>query len=394
MPSKVVVGGALSMGGFITPMAMLAAVFLFIIGAGLLSLGFNRRLYSIRSNHQLAARSAADYGLTEAVHQMNLRLLAGLNPPLPAKNSEPVPGSHATYSYTVTKNGGTYSVRAWGTSGSITKTVLCNLRLKSAFEYAILTKDTLDIGSLSKVGCDNCPEDNKLKIGTTNNPNADAEIILNPNAVVDGDILLGQGGTPSLVIGPGATYGNIYAVATDFDLPTPTVPSYLASAPDGGSKSDPATITSGKYQNLTLGNSKTLNITGNVELYITGDITLRKSAEIILDPDAKLTIYLAGSLEGKNSAGFNNKTNDPTKLAIYGLSSGDINIKNSGDFRGIIYAPDADVDIYAKDKVFGSVIANKYTQASKVEFQYDANLRKVTESDKLVRFVPTYWQEL
>ena len=387
--------------GFITLMAVVAAVFLFIIGVGLLTLGFNRRLYSIRSNHQLAARCAADYGLTKAVHEMNLRLPAVNNSNLPADNNT-IPGNNATYSYTVTGSYPNYSVTAHGTSGPITKTVSCDLRLKSIFEYAILTKDTLDIGSVSTVNCPNNCDGIPLKIGTTNNPNTNAQITLKPNSTVEGDILLGQGGIPSLVIGAGATYGNIYAVATDFDLPKPTVPSYLSSAGPGGNISNPAAITSGnyKYQNLSLGAFKTLTITGNVQLYITGDITLGNKANIILAPNAKLTIYLEGELEGKNGTGFSN-SGDPSQLAIYGVptcvddicASGDINIKNSDDFHGTIYAPDAYVHIYNSVTVFGSIIAKDYKQDNSAVFTYDARLREPTDAN-LIRYVPSHWQEL
>ncbi len=379
--------------GFISVMAVVAAVFLFIIGVGLLTLGLNRRLYSIRSNQQLAARAAADYGLTKAVYKMNLRINAPSSP-LPAENSSQVPGNDATYSYAVTGSSGNYSVTAHGTSGHITKTVISSLRLKSAFEYAILTKNNLDIGSVSTVDCNGCGSI-PLKIGTTNNPNADAEITLKPNSTVEGDILLGQGGIPTLVIGSGATYGNIYAVATDYDLPMPTVPSYLSSAGPGGNISNPATITSGnyKYQNLSLGTNKILTITGNVQLYLTGDITLGNSANIVVAPNSKLTIYLAGQLEGKYGAGFTNNSHDPTQLTIYGLAAEPINIKNSDEFYGTVYAPDAYVHIYNSVKVQGSVIAKDYKQDNSALFTYDARLRQITDAN-LARYVPTHWREL
>jgi len=376
--------------GFISLMAFVTAVIMFIVGLGLLSLGFNRRIFSMRANQQIAARCAADYGLTKAVYAMNLLLPGSITPPLPTKTGVQISGSNSTYSYTVTGSNGNYSVQSTGTSGSITKTVLCDLRLKSAFEYAVLTKNNLNIGSCSKVecpGCGNIP----LKIGTTNNPNSKAQITLKPNSEVDGDILLGQGGIPSLVIGPGATYGNIYAVATDYDLPMPTVPSYLSSAINQGSKTDLTTITTGQYTDLTV-KKKNLTITGDVELYITGSITLSNSAKIIINPNSKLTIYLAGSLDGKNGAGFSN-SGDPTQLAIYGLGSGSINLKNSDEFHGTIYAPNADVEIDNGVRVYGSVIANDYQQDNSAIFTYDANLRETTDVN-LARFVPTHWQEL
>jgi len=377
--------------GFVSVMAVVAAVFLFVIGVGLLTLGFNRRLYSIRSNQQIAARAAADYGLTKAVYAMNLRLNAAPSP-LPAENSVQVPGNDATYSYAVTGSSGNYSVTASGTSGSITKTVISGLRLKSAFEYAILTKNNLDIGSVSTVNCNGCGSI-PLKIGTTNNPNADAQITLKPNSTIEGDILLGQGGIPDLVIGSGATYGNIYAVATDYDLPMPTVPGYLSSATEQPGQSNPTSITTGKYQSLSLGTKITLPINGNVELYITGDITLGNDANIIVAPNSKLTIYLEGELEGKYGTGFTNDSHDPTQLTIYGLGSGAINIKNSDEFYGVIYAPDAYVHIYNSVKVQGSVIAKDYKQDNSALFTYDARLREITDAN-LARYVPNHWREL
>jgi hypothetical protein len=383
--------------GYISLMAIVAAVFLFVIGIGLLTLGLGRRLYSIRSNNQVAARTAADYGLTKAVYAMNVWLLGSPTAPLPSESSaaisgSDVDGSPATYSYTVTKSGLIYSVQASGRSGSITKTVLCDLRLKSAFEYAILTKDDLDIGSCSEVNCLDCGAI-PLKIGTTNNPNSSSQISLMPNSVVDGDILLGQGGIPSLVIGPGATYNNIYAVATDYDLPMPTVPDWLSSMPNQGSKSNPASITTGQYTNLSLGNSQTLHVTGDVVLYLTGKITLGNDAKIVVDPCSSLTIYLTGSFEGKYGAGVTNDTHDSTSFMLYGLASNDINIKNSDEFYGVVYAPNAYVEIYNGVKVQGSVIARKYKQDNSAKFTYDAKLRNITDVN-MARFVPTHWREL
>ena len=375
-------------------MAVVAAVFLFIIGIGLLSLGFSRRLYSIRSNHQLAARCAADYGLTKAVYAMNLWLKAPSSP-LPAESSVPISGSDATYSYTVKNNMGTYSVQAYGRSGYITKFVLCDLRLKGLFEYAILTKNSLDIGSCSSVGCDNCPDDDQLKIGTTNNPNA--EIILKPNSVIDGDILLGQDGNPSVVIGPGATYHDIYAVATDFDLVMPAVPDDFASSASNlviPSHNPPPITAPGKYvcEKIDLKNGGTLNINADVELWVKGDITLGNDANIVVAPNKKLTIYLSGTLDGLNGSGFNNG-GEPNKLTIYGVPSSGITIKNNGDFCGTIYAPNADVHMYNDTKIYGSVIANNYKQDNSATFSYDASLRKVSIEDEFIRFVPTHWQE-
>ena len=46
--------------GYAMPMAMLAVVLLFLMGTALLSLGLDRRIFSVRVASAMAARSAAD----------------------------------------------------------------------------------------------------------------------------------------------------------------------------------------------------------------------------------------------------------------------------------------------------------------------------------------------
>ena len=387
--------------GFISVMALVTAVFIFIIGIGLLTLGFGRRLYSVRSNNQVAARCAADYGLTKAVYAMNIWLQGSHSSPLPYESSVTISGSevddcNVTYSYTVTNDGGTYKVQAWGTSGPITKTVLCDLRLKGLFEYAILTKNILDIGSCSYVTCVDCCS-LPLRIGTTNNPTS--QIILKPNSVVEGDILLGQNGTESLIVGSGATYGNVYAVATDFDLPEPSLPTNpdyatYATNINNLTKTSPP-VETGTYicEWVDLKNGGTLDINGVVEIWVKNDIILKNSANIQLEPDSKLTIYLSGELDGMEGTGFNNG-GEPSQLSIIGLSDNPITINNNGTFCGTIYAPHADVLMHNDTEVYGSIIANNYTQDNDAIFTYDAKLRTVSIEDQYARFVPIHWREL
>jgi hypothetical protein len=52
-------------GSAISP-ALVATMILIVIGVGLLSLGLNSRIYSIRTASDIAARCVADVGLTMA----------------------------------------------------------------------------------------------------------------------------------------------------------------------------------------------------------------------------------------------------------------------------------------------------------------------------------------
>ena len=136
-----------------------------------------------------------------------------------------------------------------------------------------------------------------------------------------------------------------------------------------------------------------LDINGVVEIWVKNDMILKNSANIQLEPDSKLTIYLSGELDGMEGTGFNNG-GEPSQLSIIGLSDNPITINNNGTFCGTIYAPHADVLMHNDTEVYGSIIANNYTQDNDAIFTYDAKLRTVSIEDQYARFVPIHWREL
>jgi len=385
--------------GFIIPMAMVAAVFLFVIGVGMLCIGFNRHMAAIRANRQLAARDAADYGLTKAVYEMNkkLRFASWSDANLPAQANTLVPGADASYGYVVNGdmwNG--YSARATGDCGSAHRTINCNFRIRGPFENAILTRSSMVLYNNSLVDWFNYDDDDdSLKVGTTSS--LDGSVVLKSGVTINGDFVVGEGAKPIDVIDDqGATIeGIVYSGAADNDIMIPEVPDPLASADSSGSIQIPRTLTtSGKYDNIRLLNGGVLTIENDVELYVTGDVTLDNSAGIDIDPNAHLTIYLGGDLNGGNSSGFNNQTQQPPRLKLYGLETcNDIILKNSAVFYGIIYAPTATVNMYNGAELYGAVVADSYIQKNTAAFYYDASLRDVGLGDDFIRFVPTHWRE-
>jgi hypothetical protein len=84
----------------------------------------------------------------------------------------------------------------------------------------------------------------------------------------------------------------------------------------------------------------------------------------------------------------------PKNLKIYGLDGCESMIfKNSSDFYGTIYAPNADIEMNNSADVYGSVIAKNFDQKNSASFFYDASLRDVSVKDEAVRFVVTDWHE-
>ncbi len=385
--------------GSALPLAAVAVLILLAMGTGLLSLGLHSRINSIRTTSDIAARCAADAGLIKALFEMNekLKVKPWDDSTLPFGTNISLPNCDAVFSYTVTGDlGSGYTIESTGIFGQAQRTVSCALQLQGPFEAAIFTKQYLYLKSGGIVDWYNYDaDDGNLQIAT-NNAEPDS-IVLNNNSTVNGDIGVGMGGDPDVVITDhGANVeGSTFTLTQIYELPPVTVPESLESMPSLGTINENTTInTSASYSSIDLGNSETVIISGDVTLYITGDIILGNSAELGIENDASLTLYLAGDFEGKNSSLVNNSTQDPQKLKIYGLDSCEtIQFMNSADFYGAIYAPNADVIMHNSGNVYGAVTAKSFEQKNSAIFNYDVSLRDVSTSDAAVYFTITNWHE-
>lgn len=388
-------------GGFALATMLCAVVILLILGAALLSLGMQSRTLSVRTSSEIAARCAADSGLTKAVYEMNekLKTIPWDGSSLPEAVSEELPNTTASYSYSVTGDTSSgYVVESTGKYGLREKTVRCFLPLQGLFEYAIFSDTSIILNNSAIVNWYNYDSDDKNMQMGTNSILADSIMLMN-GVTVNGDIVVGVGGKPETVIDyTWATItGNTYAMTKSYKLPQITAPVWLQSLPSGGTINNDITISShAKYDGINLGNNDILTIDGIVDLYITGDILLKNSAElqVVNNDDACLNLYVGGNIEVKNSGAFNNLRADPKRVKIFGLNGcQSINLKNGVNFYGVIFAPNADVVMMNSADFFGSVIAHSFQQNNSADFNYDASLRDVSIGDEGIRFIVTQWQE-
>ena len=330
---------------------------------------------------------------------MNEKLKAELwdESTMPLGTNISLPNCDAVFSYTVTGNlGSGYTIQSTGNSDQAQRTVSCTLQLQGPFEAAIFTKQYLYMKNGATVDWYNFDaDDGNLQIAT-NSAEPDS-IVLHNSAIVNGDIGVGMGGDPDdVIVDNGATInGETFSLTQIYELPPVTVPESLESSPSLGTINDNTTISSSaRYSSIDLGNSETVTISGDITLYITGDITLGNSAELQIEEGASLTLYLGGDFEGKNSSMVNNLNMDPHKLKIYGLDScTSIGFKNSSDFYGAIYAPNADVVMFNSADMYGAVAAKSFEQKNSGTFYYDTSLREVSISDEAVSFTITNWHE-
>ena len=385
--------------GSAIPLAMLVVVLLISMGMGLLNLGLHSRIISTRTTSDIAARCAADAGLTKALFEMNeqLKVKPWNDSTLPLETQISLPNCDAVYSYSVTIDSGSYTLQATGTSAQSQRTVSCTLQLQGPFEAAIFTDGFINLNNSAEVDWYNYDSDDaNMKVGT--NSTAVGSVRLASSAIIKGDVAVGVGGDPDTAIelqGSATIEGNSTALIEEVELPPITVPEAIDSMPSSGIINNDITISdSGKYSSINLGNSETVIISGDVTLYVIGDITLGNSAELQVEENSSLTLYLGGDFEGKNSSSVNNLTEDAKNLQIYGMDScEDIRFKNSSDLFGTIYAPNADVIMDNSANVYGAVVSKSFDMKNSGIFMYDASLRDSSVDDEAVHFKITNWHE-
>ncbi len=376
---------------------------LITIGVGLLGLDMQSRLIAIRTIHGISARTAADAGLEKAIFGMNqqLRVKPWSDTVLPAADDEILPEAEETceYSYAVTgdrSNG--YSVHSVGNSLAVQREVDAKLRLKSLWEFALFTKERLLLRAGTTItGYNFPPGSDPLKVGT--NSIAPGSVEGKLGVKIDGDVLVGMGGDPAVVLNPPTMLtGDAAALPEEIQIPIIPPPDELRTAASKGAITNATVITtSGKYDRINIGNSATVLIDGPVSLYVTGSIVLDNSASIQINkdnPNASLVLYLGSSVVCQNGGFINNLTMDPKRLLIFGQENcTTLNFKTAGILYAAIYAPNADILSHSSVQIYGAVVADSYIQDVWAALHYDASLRKADYDDVGVRFVGTRWSE-
>lgn len=109
-------------------------------------------------------------------------------------------------------------------------------------------------------------------------------------------------------------------------------------------------------------------------VYFFSSVILKNSATLSIAPGAKVTIYVTGDIELKNSASMNT-AGLPQDLVIY--SQGDFVLKNSGDINAVFYNPEGAADLRNSGAFFGAIVAYDIICHNSAKFHYDRNLGKI-----------------
>lgn len=301
--------------GSVLVVVLAIAGILAITGTGLLSLGLNSYRRAVSTSQEVAARSAADAGIAQAVFAM--KSYDGIH--LPAATNEALPGSTATYSYAVSQNpDGTYSATATGTSGTVSRMASSKLKASSTLWSAVKVKKDAILGLFSEIG----PVTPGRALTVQTNSVSEHDVLLILHSTITGDVVVGPGGNPATVIDtdPGSSITGTASAATQAVVfPAVAPPSGL---PDQGNVtiSSPQVITSNRqYGNLTIQDAE-VQIEGEIIIYVSGIMNVISSARLVVRDGSSLTLYVGGIF---NQMGGTIKEVNlaPEKLQIYGTST-------------------------------------------------------------------------
>lgn len=422
--SKRYAGG--SRKGVVLPLVIMIGVCLAILGLGLIQLGYGSRLMAAITEAGITARAAADAGLTRAVYEMNSRFVYGSPPDITwlpyTSGVVKLDQANARYEFwidppfTDPATGDRYwPVRSRGTSGREVKNVYALAGLTNLFDYGLIVTDAIQLlnnnlidGYDSRVGPYTMPPDytnsyKHVKIGTTSI--AASSIWLGSETRVTGDVLAGVGGdTYEIITNPSgaAITGPWYNLPEpwEFEPITITVPPGVPSSGSIGVGSawdatgsirigTPGVTTYWRYDNIDVPNGDSLILLGDVELHITGDILLKNSAALYVgDPlspavPASAIIYLDGDLGVNSGAAINNLSEIPARFWLWGTGPPYQNwdIRNSGDYYGVYYGPNANIHTYAAAQFYGSVSGHEFVLNLGAGLHYDQDLADLHQYD-------------
>lgn len=402
-------------------------VFLFLIGLGLLGLGSSARMQAVRATTQISAFTAADAGLTQAVRLMKEKL-AEENPDwdeLPSMTDVYLPGSYASFSFSVTREpaSSSFQIISIGKSGTAEKRVRCKLLVQSLlFGIGVMQSINLKVGATLGT----IPPGDDFMLRTNSSSSSEGLIVINNNVVVPGDVVVGPGGDPEsiIVLKSGSVIeGQTYVAAEEIVFPQVFPPDDLIDfgiTPIEASKTTKTVgrvgsgedYESGKYRSIDLKSASgdkqgILRIVDpNVVLHITGNIDISNWSKLIIAKGASLKLYLDGNLDAKKGSAITNDnvthgSTDEDKIAeaakalkIYGTDScTSIILYNSSDFYGAIYARNADLLIRNDGDLYGAFVGESVTMMNSSGFYYYVPALANISIDDETAYLKEYWWE-
>ncbi len=288
---------------------------------------------------------------------------------------------------------------------------------KSAFDYGLFTNGLLDLKSDAHIysyDSRDTPNPDPTTFPGASTGEADigsnTEISTKMATYIDGDLALGADtsgtdavwtdtGTPTVTGTAGTTVGHVDPDPLGANDPNSELYDKfidIVTTNDNGTAGDSSPLEGATAINL--GNGGTLTLTAG-DYYLTS-IVLKNGSTLEIDATAgPVNIYLDGivdaedgELEAKNGSAINNLS-QPTDFAIFSNSTQDITFKHSSDFKGMVYAPNAHVELKNTAGVYGLIWGNTATIHNSGEFYFDEAIKDKYKSPNNYTITILSWKD-
>lgn len=122
---------------------------------------------------------------------------------------------------------------------------------------------------------------------------------------------------------------------------------------------------------------KTLTLKGKPggAIYHFSKIELKKGATLNIDTTTgAVRIFLSGELNGKSGT-INHTGGDPKNMTIFSNAADPISLSTSTPFYGVVYSPDADIEINNHGSIYGAILARSVVMKNAGNFYFDTSLK-------------------
>ncbi len=427
----------LSRKGVILILVVAALAVMLIMTVAMARLGFQSRLFAIRTTQELMARAAADAGHDRALFELNY-LTSEWTGNLPQQNPDkaPLPGTNQMYTYVTSKPDPVptglgnylpyvYNIEATGWSGTAsqkTRKVYSTVILTGSFDFGLFVNTTLEIKNSGLVdsydsaipgGYSNDNSGEPVRIGTNSGSLGAIDLKLSVEIADNSTIHVGPldegiSSAYDVLTGLGAASipeEYIQGPSPEVDLEVWTMP----DDPPGDPETMPTlSVKAGQeecldynstyvFKGIRVGQAATIKIEGPgvVVLKIGSEgIVLGQGATLDIADDASLVIYLNGDFIAKQGSVINNDSGVPADLKILGAEGCEnVIIHSDGMFAAVVNAPNAALDINNNGDVFGSFSGDSAVIRNSGGFHYDQALQYVEPGDLGARFTVVRWHE-
>jgi hypothetical protein len=346
------------------------------------------------------ADAGAQYVLKKLVGDLNSGAVDLTADPISLSYSAPSGFSFAPSSSLTSLGNDRYRFRVTGHGSSgaeVTLEVVLSAKKDSVFDYGLFTNGLLDLKADAHAysyDSRDTPDPDPTTFPGASTGEADiasnTAITTHMATYIDGDLALGEDtsdppvaatwtddGTPTVTGTAGVTVEHVDSDPLGANDPTSALYAKFTDVitnNDNGIEDDGSPLEGSTM--IYLSNGETLTLTAG-DYYLTG-IILRNGSTLEIDAtDGAVNIYLNGTidaedgeLEAKNGSVMNNLS-QPTDFTIFSNAYQDIIFKHSSDFKGMIYAPNAHIDLRNEAGVYGLIWGNTATIHNSGNFYFD-----------------------